>query len=135
MSFSVDRYLGRRFDEVSYNCWDLLREAWLDLTGDDIGHRTPTPATPLAMRRRFDAEEAEFERLPEARSPCIVLMRRPRAVPHVGLFWKGRVLHIQPSGVRYDRLADATLGFTEIRFYATRHVHRQSDGAEKLGSP
>lgn len=119
MSFSVDAYLGRSFDEVRYNCWDLLRDAWLELTGEDLGCRTPVPASPLAMRRRFDQEEAEFARLEQPRSPCIVLMRRPRATPHVGLFWQRRVLHIQPGGARYDRLADARLGFSDVRFYTT----------------
>lgn len=115
--FSVDPYLARDFDQVRYNCWDLLRDAWRELTGIDIGHRTPSPATPLAMRRRFDREEADFVRLPEARSPSIVLMRRPKAVPHVGLFWRGKVLHIQPGGARYEPLAIAGLGFPEVRFY------------------
>lgn len=126
--FTVDPYLSREFHQVRYNCWDFLREAWLDLTGVDIGHRTPDPATPLAMRRRFDREESEFRRLAEPAEPSIVLMRRPRAVPHVGLFWRARVLHMQPEGPRYERLEMARLGFKEVRFYtnADRHDHRQS---------
>lgn len=122
--FSVDPYLAREFDQARYNCWDMLREAWFEITGDDIGCRTPEPATALAMRHRFDREEAEFERLPGPVSPSIVLMRRPRTVPHVGLFWIAKVLHIQPRGARYERLETARLGFTEVRFYTTCNPSR-----------
>jgi hypothetical protein len=120
--FSVDPYLARRFDEETYNCWDLVREAWLELTGFDIGNRTPHPATPLAIARRFRDGEREFCRLGAPCSPSIVVMKRPRAVPHAGLFLRGRVLHIHPGGPQFDRLADATRGFDKVGFYATDHT-------------
>lgn len=133
--FTVDRYLGREFDRERYNCWDMLREAWLELTGVDIGHRTPMPPTALAIRRRFDQEEAEFVRLAAPRSPSIVLMRRPRLIPHVGLFWRDKVLHIGPEGARYEPPHQASHGFTEVRFYtnAERQADRKSTGLGILG--
>lgn len=96
----------------------MLREAWLDVTGHDIGDRTPHPATVTAMRARFEAEESHFTALATPATPCIVLMRQRRAVPHVGLFWRGRVLHMRPAGVRYERLVDATRGFGQVSFHA-----------------
>lgn len=116
--FSVDPYLGRDYDPATYDCWDLLREAWLELTGFDIGPRPPAAAAALAIWRHF-------ARLPEPRSPSIAFMRRPRFVSHVGLFWRGRVLHIQPEGARYERVEQASLGFSEVGFYA--HAARPSD--------
>jgi hypothetical protein len=118
VGFSVDPYLSRVYDPVRYDCWCLLREAWLELTGFDIGARPPAPAAALAIWRHFD-------RLPAAASPSIALMRRPRIVSHVGLFWRGRVLHIQPDGARYEMLESASLGFTEVGFYT--HANRRSD--------
>lgn len=111
MGFSVDPYLARPYERARYDCWDMLREAWLELTGFDIGSRPTAPAAALAIWRRF-------ERLAEPRSPAIVLMRRPRLVSHVGLFWRGRVLHNQPAGVHYERLEIARLGFPEVGFYS-----------------
>lgn len=116
MSFSVDPYLARRGEPNK--CWDLVREAWLEITGHDIGDRTPRRPTMREMIERFDREEREFVRLPEPATPSIVLMRRARLIPHVGLFWLGRVLHMTEVGVHYERLADATRGFDQIGFYA-----------------
>jgi hypothetical protein len=115
MAFSVDPYLGRDYDPARYDCWDMLREAWLELTGVDLGPRPRAGAAALAIWRRFD-------RLAAASSPAIVLMRRPGLVSHVGLFWRGRVLHNVPNGARYDRLDLAALGFSEVGFY--RHAAR-----------
>lgn len=136
MTFSVDPYMSREFHQERYNCWDLLREAWLELTGFDIGHRTPAPASPLAMIRRFDREESQFVRLPGPVSPSIVLMRRPRLVPHVGLFWRSKVLHIKETGPRYERRADAMFGFIEERFYtnADGHADRQPARPHDVGN-
>lgn len=118
MGFSVDPYLGRPYDPASYDCWDMLREAWLELTGFDMGARPRSGAPVLALGRHF-------QRLAGPASPAIALMRRPRVVSHVGLFWQGRVLHNQPGGVRFDRPEVASLGFTEVAFY--HHAARSAD--------
>lgn len=118
--FSVDPYLGREYRRAQYECWDLLRDAWLELTGFDMGERPAAAGAALSVWRHF-------RQLAVPVSPSVVLMRRPRAVPHVGLFWRGRVLHIQPEGARYEPLERASFGFTEIGFYAhaTRHADRR----------
>lgn len=117
MRLAVDAYLARSYDPARFLCWDLVREAWLDMSGQDIGDRTPHPASALAISRRVASSLGDFEAIPEPESPCLVLMRQSRAVPHVGLFWRGRVLHIDQRGARFERLADATRGFERIGFY------------------
>lgn len=129
-----DRYLGLVFHREEFTCWDLIRRAWLDVTGFDIGDRTPHPATPAAMRARFDAEESDFILLAGPVTPCIVLMRQRLAVPHVGLFWRGRVLHMRPAGVRYERLVDARRGFGQVSFHAAGPDHRQPAGPLHMGN-
>lgn len=123
-SLQSDRYMGRVFHPENYTCWDLLREAWLDLTGVDIGDRTPHPATIMSLRERVDRDTGDFQRLDAPRTPCIVLMRQRRAVPHVGLYWRGRVLHLRPPGVRFERLVDASRGFSQVSFHAAGPLHR-----------
>ena len=44
-------------------------------------------------------------------------MHRPGAAAHVGLFLRGRVLHIKQSGVEYQPLDVAIMGFKTHRFY------------------
>lgn len=108
--FGVDPYLSRTYVPEKYVCWDMVREAWLELTGFDIGGLPDSPAAALAVWRHF-------RRLPAPASPCIVLMRPRRAAAHVGLFWRRRVLHIGPNGGRYESLATAKIGFDQIGFY------------------
>ena len=118
-----DVYLDRSFHPENYTCWDMVRDAWLDVTGVDIGDRTPHPATVAALRARVEADSGHFVLLAAPVTPSIVLMRQRRAVPHVGLFWRGRVLHIRPVGVRFERLVDASRGFSQVTFHATRPAH------------
>lgn len=99
MKLDIDAYLGRPFDREHFNCWHLASAAWLELTGQRL-------------------DEARWERLERPRSPCLVYMARRRAIPHVGLFWRGRVLHIHPTGTRFERLPDATRGFSQVSFHA-----------------
>ena len=119
-ALDVDRYLAMRFHRESYNCWDLLREAYLEATGLDVGDRTPHPATAFDIKSRFEEQESDFIRIPTPETPSIVLMRRGLTVPHVGLYWYRRVLHMRPSGPRYERLVDAARGFSRVSFHQCR---------------
>jgi hypothetical protein len=117
---SIDQYLSKKHDMKEYNCWDFIREVWLDITGTDIGHRTPVSVSREEMKERFRKEEKEFKRLPEKKDPCIVLMLRSNMLPHVGIYVRGRVLHLpEKSYTRFEPLAQATFGFKEVRFYET----------------
>jgi hypothetical protein len=115
--FSVDPYLARAYSLADMNCWHMVRDAWLELTGIDLGDRTPARITAATLNATFGSDVPAFERLDGAQSPCLVLMRSPGAVPHVGLFLRGRVLQMTAAGASYMPLAVATAGFREIGFY------------------
>lgn len=116
--FTVDKYLGKVHNMKDYNCWDFIREVYLELTGEDIGYRTPLSGSRTEMKERFAREEQEFLKIPEAVSPCIVLFKRHRVLPHVGIYYKGKVLHLpEHSTARYEPLSIASLGFKEVGFY------------------
>ena len=117
MSLEVDRYLARRFDLARSNCWHLLRDAWMELTGRDLGDRTPERITTAALIGRFDTDVPSFERLDAPAEPSIVLMRSPGAVPHVGVYHRGRVLQMTARGASYVSLEAATAGFRDVEFY------------------
>lgn len=115
---SIDKFLDRQFNEDSYNCLHFACEAWLDLTGQDIRQRLDDLlAVPAAQRRIGRAYTADFKRLDRPHSPCLVLMQRPRSTPHIGVYVRGRVLHIREEGVEFQPLNVATLGFKRVRFY------------------
>lgn len=97
---SVDRWLSAKYSE-SYNCYDFARDVYLDLAGRDIGPQT--------------VGHGRFERLRGPVHPCLVLMRGRLA--HVGVYWRGRVLHLSREGVHYQDLEVATLGYQHVRYY------------------
>jgi hypothetical protein len=113
-----DDLLTKRFDLRQYNCWDLVREVWLRLTGLDLG----TPE--LTHHSRFEYEDVveawegvRYTAIEKPQSPCIVLMQRPRHIPHVGVYYEGRVIHIRRAGPQYQPIEVASLGFTTVRYY------------------
>lgn len=115
--FSVDPYLNRRFDLANYNCWHLVREVWQELTGVDLGDRTPAHITAATLRGKFDTDVPAFQELPGPVDPSLVLMTRGGAVPHVGVFIAGRILQMSPGGASYTLPHVAGAGFERLRYY------------------
>lgn len=111
---SVDVYFDRRYKRSEYNCLAFASEVWKDLTGQDIA--TPL-AELLAGGRVSRAQGQGFVRRDNLTDPCLVLMQRRRATPHVGVYVRGRVLHITESGVEYQPLDVVSRAFTSTRFY------------------
>ena len=131
--FSVDPYLDRRFHLARYNCWHFAREVWLDLTGEDLGDRTPETITRAALVGRFDADVPTFRPLDRPAEPCLALMTRSGDVPHVGVYVGGKVLQITRTGVTHLPILQARAGFEQMRFYDARRHHPRSDGPPQLG--
>ena len=119
----VDKYLGREFHWKRYNCWDFIRDVWKDHCGVDLGKRDPADWTRTALaeafrQQQFDVEGKLVTRIPEPEDPCLVMFVRPNVLSHVGIWVRGRVLHLQPRGnVILQPLSEVAIGFTEIRWY------------------
>jgi len=109
----------------SYNCAHYVCDVWELEVGQDI---RPTMACFLARPGERTAGLSlvrELERLAAPVDPCIVLFRRAKATPHVGVFIRGRVLHLDKSGPIRQLIAVARIGFHSVRYYAPRKVdHR-----------
>ena len=113
-----DDLLLKRFNIREYNCWDLTREVWLRLTGQDLGSPSLTHYSIGEFGEVIDNwDGTRFLEITKPKEPCIVLMQRPRHMPHVGVLFKGRVLHIRRAGVQYVPPEVASLGFTSVRYY------------------
>lgn len=111
---SVDRLLfARRSPE--YDCLDLACEAWQELTGEDIRARLGE----LLGRagRKIGATRSSFTRLREVEDPCLVVFHSDRGDPHVGVYLRGRVLHLLGRSPEYMELDVAARGFTKIRYF------------------
>lgn len=104
----------------AYNCSHYAAELWQAETGIDLrpvlagffaakGDRRVSPHTPATMQRIHAPIE-----------PCLVLFRRGRSTPHLGVFIRGRVQHLSGSVPIRQPLAIASLGYKSVRFYAPR---------------
>lgn len=113
----VQPYLARRFDLARQNCWHMARDAWRELTGLDLGDRTPEAISHATLLGKFDSDVPAFTQLGGPQDPCLVLMERRRFVPHVGVYLRRRVLQMTRHGASFVPLDVATAGFDRVGFY------------------
>lgn len=117
-----DDYMGRRFDLRTANCWHLVRDVWRDMTGVDLGDLTPpeTDASSLDDAVWAAVEGTRFVALERPAAPCIVLMRRRREMPHVGVLLRWRLLHMTPKGMRNPWWSDVARQWDRLEYYLPR---------------
>lgn len=113
---SVDKYLDR-VRHKGYNCWDFTCEVWLELTGEDIRERLPKLVGDFRTRRVTIGGIRGVERLDKPIDPCIVVMQRLRMVPHVGVYLRGRLLHLPNSGAEFRPLDVAKRCYQKVTYY------------------
>lgn len=114
---SIDQFLDRRYNRRFYHCGHLLCEAWEAETGEPLREALAGFLLAPEERRASWSLLRSLRPLTGPASPAIVLMRRPRSPCHVGMFIRGKVLHIRETGVAYQPLSLARLGFPLIGFY------------------
>lgn len=114
---SADLY-RKTYDSRVYNCAHFLRDAWLEVTNEDLGEALSGFLAPRADRKTDRAMMRRFKPLAQPQSPCVVMMRHGVARPHVGMFYQGRVLQLRGDGVSWLPLQVATVGYPKVRFYA-----------------
>jgi len=115
--FSVDPYLSRVYRKSRYTCLEFTVEVWKDITGEDIGERLRVLHLASADRRITPSDLRRFQRLANPVSPCIALMRRPKAVPHMGVFLRGNILHLNDMGASFQCPRFAGMGFKTVSYY------------------
>jgi hypothetical protein len=109
--------LGRR-RSPHYNCVNLVVESWYTETGQDISATFQGVLVPKDQRLVQAAIRGDFTPVPQPVSPCLVLFRCGKATPHLGLFVRGKVLHLSERGPVRQLIANASLGYDSVKFYA-----------------
>lgn len=99
---SVDKFLSAVYKRGEYTCSDFSRDVWLDLTGIDIEPALRGLLQAHDGRGLRRAHVQAFMQLPGPISPCLVVMQRPRAPVHLGVFIRGKVLHLQENGAEFQ---------------------------------
>jgi hypothetical protein len=112
---SVDKYLDRTYVPGKYTCHNFASEVWQDLTGNSFGEDL---IVFLDKGKTFTGMRRRFIKLDRPKDPCVVLFK-PRAGHdnHVGIYLRGRVLHLGELGVKFQTLDCAIIGYRELRFY------------------
>jgi len=114
---SIDIYLDRVYNRSTYNCGHFVADVWQDLTGQAIHEAVAGIAQPVGKGRAVLTQLRTFKRIREPVSPCIVMLNPPRGLPHIGIYLRGRILHITETGVGFDHIEVASVGFKQVRFY------------------
>jgi hypothetical protein len=114
---SIDKYFNKRFNSRTYNCAHFVCDVWADLKGFEMAEVLKGFLCAEKDRKAIKKDLNVINFLPKPVSPCVVLMQRPKAAPHVGIYLENKVLHILEASVQYQPLDVATLGFNKIRFF------------------
>lgn len=102
---SVDRWLGKRRSRA-YNC--------AAFAADVLECPPETIAGVLSARK-------DWRRLLVPESPCLALLRRNAAPPHVGIYINGGVLHLGDKIAMFQPLCVIERDYNKINFYANRN--------------
>ncbi len=117
MKIKIDKYLEKTFSARSYNCWHFVQEAWKDITGTDLGDHTPEDHSAGSYRQAALGFASKLQPLQTLQDPCIVLMLRERVQPHVGVFYNGRLLHLNTRGAEYRPIDQVTASYPTVKYY------------------
>lgn len=116
---SVDEFLLRKY-RPDYTCLEFAADVWEAHTGTNIMALLKSFHTPVNdVKARRQSLRLGFE-LATPEDPCIVVMQRPKVTPHIGIYLRGRVLHLQPSGAEFQPVDVAARHFTRTKFYQCR---------------
>jgi hypothetical protein len=114
---AVDTFLDR-VPRADYKCFDFVREVWRESFGVDLGDQLKGLSAALDDRRIKASEVKGFTKLENPVDPCFVIFQRHRTTPHIGIWHKGRVLHLQGgASAQFSRLKDIARRYTKVSYY------------------
>jgi hypothetical protein len=114
---SIDKYLNKRFDSRTYNCAHFVCDVWADFHGENLAETLRGFLCAERERKAIRKDLSAVKFLDKPITPCVVLMQRRKAAPHVGIYIENKVLHILKHAVQYQPLDVASLGFNKVRFF------------------
>lgn len=114
---NFDKYFGRVYHIRNYNCAHLVVEAGTDVFGPRIGEMLRAYLCAPSERKSKLSDLKLGRWLKKPVDPCVVLFQAPGRIAHVGLFYKGKVLHINERGVQYQPLDVVSFGYPKVRFF------------------
>lgn len=114
---SIDKFFFRKYDKNKYNCAHFVCEVWLEETGEDLSEKLTGALLPKKERNIPISARHNFTKLDSPESPCLVIFQSKGVSPHIGIYLRGKVLHIKESGVEYQPIEVVGVNFKKIGFY------------------
>lgn len=109
---SLDHLFSRE-SRPGYQCYEFAREAWKNITGEDIADAIDS------IRNLRGSKLTTFRRLRTPKDPCLCIFRGVGDATHCGVFHQGRVLNLSGIGVQWMDLEVVMAGFHTVKFYAS----------------
>lgn len=120
----IEKYLAWEYNGHVQTCWTLARAFWLELTGVDLSHETPVADVPLReLCDKVTLVSALLQNVLNLQDPCLVLMERERTTPHIGVYYHGRILHLNRQGCSYQAPDHVTACFPHVSYYVNKDSH------------
>jgi len=113
----IDKYLNRTYNERSYNCAHFVCEVWAELKNPEIADILASFLCATYERKALLSLRHRINILSKPIEPCIICLQAKGLPAHVGIWWHGKILHINRKGVYYQPLEIVRLGFQQIRFF------------------
>lgn len=108
----------KKYDVNQYHCVHFVIEAAKSIFQKD--YSTSFIGLTSSLNEAIQTSRQTIiqnRRLKEPRQGCIVLMTSLTGNNHVGLFYSGKVLHLNESGTQYLSLSMLKYFYTRFRFY------------------
>lgn len=97
-----------------YDCKHFARDAWLEITGEDLQNRLPHLfGTGILTKSDLRA----LRPVPLPIDPCIVVGTQRGSDPHIGIFWNKSIIHLGPHIPFLMQLSQFKIHYNPIRMY------------------
>lgn len=121
MTFAVENFLLKEYDKRNYNCWHFACDVWSALTGQVLSPAKVDSCIPTTqLHERALSIAGNFVTLQQPQSPCFVLMLRKRLEPHVGVYIRGNILHLNERGAFYAPADSVTAIYPTVTYHAPK---------------
>lgn len=114
---SIDKYFGAKYHPRKYNCAHFVADVWKDLTGIDASIPLGSFLTSKSERDAWKFGRRQFQPIKEPQDPCIALFKAPRIQAHIGIYIRGKILHLFHRGVEYQPIEVVGFDYPIRRFY------------------
>lgn len=114
---SIDKFFGRKYHPRDYNCAHFAIDVLKETAGIELHAQFQMVFTGPQDRRADHSLFAGFRRIHHPVDNTFIIFRAPRVAPHVGIYLRGRVLHLQQQGVQFQYLDVVAINFHSYRLY------------------